>query len=98
MKICSKCGEHNEDWMNICQRCGSSIENADQDNTQVTYEFEKKEYDVSNSDGQQSYGFDDDSNNSNDGNSVTQNMDLKIVLAILLVILGLLIIVALGKL
>ncbi len=95
MKICSKCGERNEDWMNICQRCGSSIENADQDNTQVTYEFEKNQYDVSSNDGQQSYGFDD--NNSSEKN-VIQNMDLKIILVILLIILGILIIIALGKL
>lgn len=95
MKICSKCGERNEDWMNICQRCGSSIENADQDNTQVTYEFEKNQYDVSSNDGQQSYGFDD--NNSSE-KYVIQNMDLKIILVILLIILGILIIIALGKL
>ena len=95
MKICSKCGERNEDWMNICQRCGSSIENADQDNTQVTYEFEKNQYDVSSNDGQQSYGFDD--NNSSEKN-VIQNMDLKIILVILLIILGILIIIVLGKL
>ena len=29
MRVCSFCGENNEDWMNICQRCGNSIVNAD---------------------------------------------------------------------
>lgn len=97
MKICSKCGERNEDWMNLCQRCGSSIENADQDNTEVTYEFEKDKYDVSNNGVQQSYGFEEESSESTDKKAF-ENMDLKIILAILLVILGFLIVLALGKL
>ena len=29
MRVCSFCGENNEDWMNICQRCGNSIVNGD---------------------------------------------------------------------
>lgn len=97
MKICSKCGERNEDWMNLCQRCGSSIENADQDNTEVTYEFEKDKYDVSNNGVQQSYGFEEESSGSTDKKAI-ENMDLKIVLAVLLVVLGFLIVLALGKL
>lgn len=28
MRVCSFCGEKNEDWMDICQRCGNSIANA----------------------------------------------------------------------
>ena len=28
MRVCSFCGERNEDWMEICQRCGNSIINA----------------------------------------------------------------------
>ena len=30
MRVCALCGETNEDWMNICQRCGNSINNADE--------------------------------------------------------------------
>lgn len=97
MRICSKCGERNEDWMNLCQRCGSSIENADQDNTQVTYEFEKDQYDLSNNSGQQSYGFEEENSSDKEKKSI-DNMDLKIVLIILLIILGILIVLALGKL
>ena len=25
MRICPVCGETNEDWMDICQRCGNSL-------------------------------------------------------------------------
>jgi len=28
MRVCSFCGERNEDWMDICQRCGNSVVNA----------------------------------------------------------------------
>ncbi len=28
MRVCSFCGEKNEDWMELCQRCGNSIANA----------------------------------------------------------------------
>lgn len=38
MRVCSFCGERNEDWMEICQRCGNSIVNADS----IENEEEKK--------------------------------------------------------
>ena len=38
MRVCSICGEKNEDWMNICQRCGNSIVNAYDTEEESTYE------------------------------------------------------------
>ena len=74
MRVCSKCGERNEDWMTICQRCGWSIVNADTDNSYST----ANRYEKYNSDS------DDDSTNSK---KTIENLDLKIIIAILSVVL-----------
>ena len=92
MRICSTCGERNEDWMDICQRCGSSIMNAEVDNSY------SQSYNNSYSDNYNSY---DDGYNPNgfysgpvsSGNQprnakrTIENLDLKIILIILIIIL-----------
>ena len=93
MRICSTCGERNEDWMDICQRCGSSIMNANVDNT-YTANY--------NYDNYSNNGYDDNYNNANgyysgpvsSGNNSSrtvkkpiENLDLKIILIILIIIL-----------
>ena len=78
MRVCSICGERNEDWMEICQRCGNSIVNA----TKVEYKAARNTPPVVN----------DINMNTNMDQSVKEkkpivNMDLKLTLAILLIIL-----------
>lgn len=87
MKVCSNCGEHNEDWMDLCQRCGSVITNANVDESQSTHNaYESYSYDESYNNNY----YDDSESSSN--KKVIANMDLKIVLVILLIILLILII------
>ncbi len=84
MRICSACGEKNEDWMDICQRCGKSIVNAEVDNTDDTsnkfiyddYEVEEKEEKPKKK-------------------IIIANLDLKIILVVLLVILFILFMIVL---
>ncbi len=103
MRICSVCGERNEDWMDICQRCGSSITNANVDNsydTPIDYGNNYNDYRDNNY-------YEDNSNNnyyyqesSKSSNSLPKarkkitNLDLKIILIILIIILVCLIIYA----
>ncbi len=100
MRVCSKCGERNEDWMDICQRCGHSIVNADIDNYSENNYQPSSNYITPKED--KSYGFDEEE--SNDSGSTggkgffTENMDLKIILVILIIILVVLILYATGTL
>ena len=74
MRVCSICGEKNEDWMEICQRCGNSVVNA---NVVEKREVKKVEPIFNNS-----------NNNQNiKEKTPIENMDLKLVLLVLLVIL-----------
>ena len=74
MRVCSICGERNEDWMEICQRCGNSIANANQ----VEYKAKSKPQRF----------IDNSINNQNTYEKKPMvNMDLKITLVILLLIL-----------
>ena len=72
MRVCSICGERNEDWMEICQRCGNSIVNANQVELKTAKKAPKKflnDMDVKQS------------------NKLMANMDLKITLVVLVLIL-----------
>ena len=78
MRVCSICGERNEDWMEICQRCGNSIVNA----TMVEPKVAKKIEPV----------YENMNNNQYQTQTVKErkpiaNIDLKIILIVLLVIL-----------
>ena len=79
MRICSVCGERNEDWMDICQRCGRSIENAEVDNS----------YDTSTKFDYDEYKIEEEKEEKKESKPklFLANMDLKIILAILLLIL-----------
>lgn len=101
MRVCSKCGERNEDWMDICQRCGHSIVNADVD------DFSDNNYQPSSNyikpKEEKSYGFEDDEpgDSSSSGGGIgffKENMDLKIILVILIIILVVLLLYATGTL
>ena len=84
MRICSVCGERNEDWMDICQRCGRSIVNADVDNT----------YDSSSSFDYDEYKVEEEKEEKKEKPKLfIANLDLKIILAILLVILFVLLLI-----
>ena len=100
MRVCSKCGERNEDWMDICQRCGHSIVNADIDNN-LENNYQPSSNYISPKE-EKSYGFEDDEPNdsgSSGGSGLfTQNMDLKIILVILIIILVVLLLYATGTL
>ena len=83
MRVCSICGERNEDWMEICQRCGNSITNAD-----------VEEYKAKSNNKEYKYSYDqNDENYLNDKPKkektpiVIENFDLKIVIIILLIVL-----------
>ena len=79
MRVCSICGERNEDWMEICQRCGNSIVNADSFKVKNEDKFEyetvkkkpKKEF----------------INYEEEPKRPIANLDLKIIIIILLIIL-----------
>ena len=75
MRVCSTCGERNEDWMDICQRCGSSIVNADY--------VANRNKTSSSSKGKKTKFIDD----SLKGGFFSENKDLKIVLIVLIIIL-----------
>lgn len=79
MRVCSICGERNEDWMEICQRCGNSIVNA----TMVEKKEERKVEPVFNN---TNYNHNNTSNKQKESKPI-ENMDLKLVLIVLLVIL-----------
>ena len=78
MRICSTCGERNEDWMEICQRCGNSVANGD-------YEENKDD------DGLYNYNVTTVEKKENKPSPfltmLKENGDLKIVLIVLIIIL-----------
>ena len=90
MRVCSFCGERNEDWMEICQRCGNSIVNANQVNDYKASSKNNNSY---------SYSYNQDDNFVDNSKvekkeykeykepRIIQNMDLKIIIIILLIIL-----------
>lgn len=106
MKVCSNCGERNEDWMDICQRCGNSIMNANQDGSVSTHTgydnygyndgYNNDGYDYNNNN-YNNYGYDNNNDDSGSHKPV-ENIDLKIILAVLLVILIILIIYTISTL
>ena len=76
MRVCSICGERNEDWMEICQRCGNSIANAKQvENETQRRNLEPMINNMNNN--TQSY----------EEKKPIMNLDLKITLGVLLIIL-----------
>ena len=102
MRICSTCGERNEDWMDICQRCGSSIANANVDNSYDTSNYNNyNNYDNNYDDYNNGYnGYDNNyyqdparaSNSLPKAKRPIANLDLKIILVISVIILVFLII------
>ena len=88
MRICSTCGERNEDWMDICQRCGSSISNAEVDNSYTpsyAYEDNSNSYD----DGYNANGYYSGPvsvSHEKKEKKPVENMDLKIILIILIIV------------
>ena len=97
MRVCSFCGENNEDWMNICQRCGNSIVNADVKENENKVEL----YETNNkykSDKKEKKKFIDDEIVKPKEKRVIENLDLKIILIILLIILICLIIYTISTL
>lgn len=108
MRVCPVCGETNEDWMDICQRCGNSLvaDNSgglpyDYTKSQSNYDNYVNDYNSYNSYGynQNDYygGYDpnyDVQPGTNSGKKPSYNTDLKLILIILLIILLILIVVA----
>ena len=82
MRLCSICGEKNEDWMNICQRCGNSIVNAAEYDVIKTTKPQNQNYSYS-------YNQNDDSymDKESKGSKMLENFDLKLLLIVLLLIL-----------
>lgn len=98
MRVCSFCGENNEDWMNICQRCGNSIVNADvkeNENRVDSYQVSNVKY---TSTKKEKKKFIDDEIKEPKEKRVIENLDLKIILIILLIILICLIIYTISTL
>ena len=46
MRVCPVCGETNEDWMDICQRCGNSL-SQDKSN-ELPYDYTKSQSNYDN--------------------------------------------------
>ena len=90
MRICSTCGERNEDWMDICQRCGSSIMNAQVDNS-YDYNYSYNNNNSNNYDenvnGYYSGPVDSGEERPSSSRRPVENLDLKIILIILVIIL-----------
>lgn len=98
MRVCSFCGENNEDWMNICQRCGNSIVNADvreNENRVDSYQASNVKYTTTKKEKKK---FIDDDINEPKEKRIIENLDLKIILIILLIILICLIIYTISTL
>lgn len=93
MRVCSFCGENNEDWMNICQRCGNSIVNADvkQDvDVQYSYAVNNTKYSSkknTKNESKKENKFIDVDDEKTKEKRVIENLDLKLILIILLIIL-----------
>ena len=94
MRVCSICGEKNEDWMNICQRCGNSVVNADSiaNEEEKKYESVKKvqretanTYNMTYNKNIYETDFDDDKKEKKERKPF-ENLDLKIILIVLLII------------
>ena len=97
MRVCSFCGESNEDWMNICQRCGNSIVNADvkeNEKRQEPYEINEVKYTSKKHNKKENKFIETETEESEEPKKklIIENLDLKIILAVLLVILFVLII------
>lgn len=95
MRVCSFCGENNEDWMNICQRCGNSIVNADLKENEKKiepYEVNEVKYSSKKQNKTEKKFIDDEEEKEPKEKRIIENLDLKIILAILLVILFILIV------
>jgi len=89
MRVCSFCGENNEDWMNICQRCGNSIVNGDireNERKKEPYQINEVKY-TSKKQKKTENKFIDIEETEPKGKRIIQNLDLKIILIILLIIL-----------
>ena len=94
MRVCSICGEKNEDWMNICQRCGNSVVNADNiENEEEKYESVRKmqqepvnTYNMTYNTNIYETDFDDDKKEKKERRPF-ENLDLKIILIVLLIVL-----------
>lgn len=99
MRVCSICGEKNEDWMNICQRCGNSIVNAYDTEDDNSYEVQNNDtYYEQNSNSYEATTNQVEYNNVNYSNNYIEkkettkikkpiyNLDLKIIIVILLLI------------
>ena len=72
MKVCSVCGERNEDWMDICQRCGNSIVNS----TNIEVEDETT-YDYTSNNNQNYENNANSYNMNSDMNSIGSTMERK---------------------
>lgn len=79
MRVCSICGERNEDWMEICQRCGNSIVNADSFEVKNENKFE---YETVKKEPKKKF-----INYEEEPKKPIANLDLKIIIIILLIIL-----------
>lgn len=95
MRVCSICGEKNEDWMNICQRCGNSVVNADNIANEDDYKFESVKkvqqatantYNMTYNNNIYETDYDDDIKEKKP-RRLFENLDLKIILIVLLIIL-----------
>ena len=99
MRICSTCGERNEDWMDICQRCGNSIVNAEVDNSYAYNDnysngnypndnYSNENYDDGyNANGYYSGPVSGGEDRSYRTRRPIENLDLKIILTVLVIIL-----------
>lgn len=79
MRVCSICGERNEDWMEICQRCGNSIVNADSFEVKEENNFEYETVKKPSKKEKKTYN--------DETKKPVENLDLKIIIIILLMIL-----------
>jgi uncharacterized membrane protein YvbJ len=87
MRVCSNCGERNEDWMDICQRCGCIITNANVDDSVTTHNsYENYNYDYNNYNYDNGYDYNYNDNTPKE-KKVIENLDLKVILVILLIVL-----------
>ena len=81
MRICPVCGETNEDWMDICQRCGNSLnkeDNAlpfDYTKNQSNYDNYMNDYNSYNYNNNYNYnnGYDNYGYNDNYSQDVSKN-------------------------
>ena len=65
MRVCPVCGETNEDWMDICQRCGNSLTVNKDDELPYDYTKSQSNYDQYIND---TRGYNYNNNNNNNAN------------------------------